>query len=104
MPLFAKPMIGAILSQDRNHVGSIPDGTSNTILALEGGEGIIWTKPEELEYDPKQKIPPFGFVYGNVCQVAFADGSVRAIPRTIKESTLRALITRAGGEIIPSDW
>ena len=104
MPLFAKPTIGADAIRDRVFIGNIPDGTSNTILAFEGGEGIIWTKPEELEYNPKQKIPPFGFVNGNVCMVAFADGSVRAIPRTIEESTLRALITRAGGEVIPSDW
>ena len=35
--------------------------------------------------------------------VAFCDGSVRVLKKTISEATLKALITRAGGEVVNID-
>ena len=37
-------------------------------------------------------------------QAALADGSVRLIDRKLSERTLRAAITRNGGEILGNDW
>ena len=37
------------------------------------------------------------------CNVAFADGSVRYLKATIDPDTLRAMITKAGGEVISDD-
>src|SRR5438477_510375 len=30
----------------------IPDGTSNTLMAVEAGDSVPWTKPEDLVFDP----------------------------------------------------
>jgi hypothetical protein len=81
------------------------DGTSNTILVAEAGESVPWTKPDELEYDPKKPLPKLGGHYGAPgFLAAFADGSVRFISKSIAEQTLRALITRNGGEAVGNDW
>jgi hypothetical protein len=83
---------------------SFPDGTSNTILIVEGGEAVPWTKPEDLPYDPKKPLPKLGGLFPEGFHVAMADGSVRLVSRKVSETTLRAAITPAGGEVLGSDW
>src|SRR5262249_33776644 len=51
-------------------------------------------------YDPKKPIPRLGGTFRQVFHVAFADGSVSALPRTLAPAALRALITPAGGEVV----
>ena len=78
------------------------DGTSNTIAIVEAAQSVPWTKPDELVYGDKLPLPKMGNFYGNgVFNAALFDGSVRALPTNIREATLRAYITRAGGEQIP---
>jgi hypothetical protein len=92
-----------------------PDGTSNTILLVEASVGVLWTKPEDIVYDPHGPLPPLGKVYRNdrllfpveqptSFRAAMADGSGRSIPKTISEATLRAAITRNGGDKLGLDW
>lgn len=102
-PLFEKPVQGRPF-QPRVNLASIPDGSSNTLMVVTAAEGVPWTKPDEMDYLPKQKVPPFGFAYGRICPVLLTDGSVRGMQDTISERTLRALISRAGGEPVGSDW
>ena len=78
------------------------DGTSNTILVAESAETVTWTKPEDFTYDPKKPLPKLGGLSNGGFSAAFADGSVRFLRETIKETTLRGLITRAGGEVLDS--
>jgi hypothetical protein len=80
------------------------DGTSNTILVVEADEAVPWTKPEELPYDPKKPLPKLGSIYRNGFLAALADGSVRTISKSITEKTLRAAITRNGGEVLGDDF
>jgi hypothetical protein len=80
------------------------DGTSNTILVVEAAEPVPWTKPEDLPYDDKQPLPKVGGFYPDGFNAAFADGSVHFLKKTLKPDTLRALITRNGGEVIPEDF
>jgi hypothetical protein len=76
------------------------DGTSNTLQVVEAGpdKAVIWTKPEDLPFDPENpkaalgEIPAEGFLAG------FADGHVQLLPKNIDNATLKALITPAGGE------
>ncbi len=76
------------------------DGTSNTILVAEAGTPVPGTKPEDIPYDPKKPIPELGgYFEGGFC-AALADGAVHFYKKTIPESILRALITRAGGEAV----
>jgi Protein of unknown function (DUF1559) len=78
------------------------DGTSNTILAFEAAEGVPWTKPDEIEFDPqKPMLPHLRFEGDKVCQLLFVDGSVRAVPKTLAENVLKLLIQRDDGMPIP---
>jgi prepilin-type processing-associated H-X9-DG protein len=81
-------------------IANIVDGTSNTLMVVEGGEPVIWTKPDDLPYDPRKPLPKLGGVFDDGFNALFCDGSVRFIKKTVKEEVLRALITANGGEVI----
>jgi prepilin-type processing-associated H-X9-DG protein len=83
-------------------IPDITDGTSNTIMAVEAKRDIPWTKPEDLEYDPKKPLPKLGGFSPEGFNAAFCDGSVRFLSNAIAEQVMRALITRNGGEVIPA--
>ena len=80
-----------------------PDGSSNTILVVEAAEAVPWTKPDELVYDPQKPLPPLGGHFPDEFVVGLADGSVFFIKQDVKESILRAAITRDGGETMEPD-
>jgi len=86
-------------------IASFTDGTSLTILIVEATDAVTWTKPEELPFDPKKDLPKLGLKDAEKFNVAIADGSVRSLKKTIDKVTLKALITRNGGETvtIPED-
>jgi hypothetical protein len=80
----------------------IRDGTSNTLMVVEAADSVPWTKPDELVYDPKKPLPRMADFYHNgTFAAALFDGSVRMLRSNLPEQTLRALITRSGGEVVP---
>jgi prepilin-type processing-associated H-X9-DG protein len=81
----------------------ITDGTSNTIMAVEAKSDIPWTKPEDIPFDPGGPMPDPGGYDPEAFNALFADGSVRSISKTIQPHILKALLTRAGGEVIAQD-
>jgi hypothetical protein len=82
-------------------INDLTDGTSNTFGVAEAAEPVIWTKPDELAYDPKGPVPKLGGIFREFFQVAFIDGSVRSFQKDeLTEQQLRALITVNGGEVI----
>jgi hypothetical protein len=85
--------------------GDFRDGTSSTILIVEAGSAVPWTKPADVPYSPDSPIPPLGTLSPLYFLVAMADGSVRTVDKQrLSEATLRAAITRNGGEILGPDW
>ena len=77
------------------------DGTSNTILVATAKDAVPWTKPDDLAFDPdKDMTKLLGFFPGDVCPVAMADGSVRALAKTVSKKTIHGAITRSGGEVL----
>ena len=78
------------------------DGLSNTVLVVEAGAAVPWTKPDDLVIDPKKPLPKLGGSIPDVFLAAFADGSVRTIPLKVDEKTLRNLIDPSDGNAI--DW
>jgi hypothetical protein len=81
----------------------ILDGTSNTILAVEWQGNVPWTKPDDIPFDPNGAMPAMGGFWPDGFDVLMCDGSVRAVKKGIPPLTLKALITRAGGEVIDLD-
>jgi hypothetical protein len=79
-------------------LANVTDGLSNTMLAVEGGKPVPWTKPQDLTYDPDKALPKFGGVFSDGFNVLLADGAVLFVRKNTAEKNIRAAITRAGGE------
>jgi hypothetical protein len=80
------------------------DGPSNTILVAEATTAVPWTKPDELDFDPNGPPPRIGGHYHAGAAVGMADGSIHLISSTVSPQTLKAAITRSGGDGLGSDW
>jgi hypothetical protein len=80
-----------------------PDGLSNTLLIVEAGEPVPWTKPEEIEFQPDAELQ-LQCLFHDGFRACMADGSVRFVRTNIEPRKLRAAITRNGNEKIGLDW
>jgi hypothetical protein len=86
----------------RQGLYNIPDGTSNTIAFVEAAEPVIWTKPDDIVFNPKQKLlPKLGGVFEDGFNVVFCDGAVRFLrKKEAGEDMVKALATANGGEVV----
>jgi hypothetical protein len=86
-------------------VAKITDGTSNTIMIVEANDkaAVTWTQPDD--YQPDMKDPKARLLREELkgFHAAFADGSVRMLPRQISDELLRSLLTADGGEAIQEE-
>lgn len=95
----------------------IPDGSSNTILAVEcSGMSIPWTEPRDVDvsqvtYDLNRLGPGCGsrslissFHSLNSGQVLLADGSVRLINPEISPEVLKKLTTASGNDYFSDEF
>jgi len=80
------------------------DGMSNTILAVEAAGAVPWTKPDELNYDPKAPLLALGDPSRDTVMVLMADGSVKNIRKSAPPAGWHAAITRAGGDTLGPEW
>jgi RNA polymerase sigma factor (sigma-70 family) len=78
---------------------SFPDGTSNTILIVQAGRAVPWTKPEDLPYDNKA-LPQLGGLFPDVFHAAFADTHVETLTKKYDEYNLRCAITSNDGLVM----
>lgn len=81
----------------------ITDGTSNTIMLVEVDDehAVVWTKPEGLPYNADHPRTGLGGQYEEGFLAVFCDGSARLIPSTVPDETLRRLLIRDDGQVIP---
>ena len=86
------------------NLSEVTDGTSNTILVATADRAVPWTKPEDLPYDPNGPLPVFSQRFSGFFNVGLADGTVRSIPSSISEKTLRNAITCNDGMVLGPDW
>jgi hypothetical protein len=81
-------------------IADVTDGVSNTIFLVIGDDAhaVVWTKPADLDYDPK--APSKGLAVGErgLIWVGLVDGAARGLARDIPADKLRALFSRNGGE------
>lgn len=77
-------------------IHQIKDGMSNTIAVVEVDDdhAVIWTKPEDLVWNPENPMAGLGSNHPGIFGAAYADGSVRAIDKTTDLNTLKQMFTR----------
>ncbi len=73
--------------------------SAGTLMIVEAGEAVPWTKPEDLPYDPARPLPMLGGIFNSGFQAVTADGrSGRFLPKNTPPATLRAMISPRRGE------
>lgn len=82
----------------------ITDGTSNTLNALEVADShaVTWTQPVDWKYDEHQPTQGLTGLRPGIFLGGFCDGHVTAIAAQVDPTVLKAMLTRAGGEV--ADW
>jgi hypothetical protein len=94
---------GLQMSAKQIGFGGFADGTQNTFLIVETPDPVPWTSPQDLRFGPNVPLPKLARPSRNGFNAAYADASVRLVPSSISEQTLKALITPNGGEILGKD-
>jgi hypothetical protein len=69
----------------------------DTILLIEAGEPVPWTKPEELDYNPNNPLPRLGGLFDGGFHILMASGAGVFVQPKFKEEILRDGITRNDG-------
>jgi hypothetical protein len=86
-------------------IGGIPDGLSNTIMAVEATAAVPWTKPADIPFDSKKDLPDFGKAFAKKPQCVMFDGSVRVLNLgQLTATTLKNAIMPADGNVLGNDW
>lgn len=86
-------------------ITDITDGLSNTIMLVTADDTVPWAAPKDIPYNPTGPVPTIGQkAFGSGTNVLMGDGSVRFVKKGIAPETMRALITRNGGEMVPFDF
>jgi hypothetical protein len=85
----------------------VSDGPGNTILLVETvGAGVHWLEPRDLTFEQAAQQINAGEQagiashHGGTAHVLFTDTSVHTLSNETSPETIRALLTRAGGEKI----
>jgi hypothetical protein len=81
-----------------------PDGLANTLLVVETGKPVPWSKPGDLSYDPDQPLPDLKGYFHDGFWAVTANYKRRWVKNEMSEATLRALITRNGNDQPGDDW
>ena len=77
---------------------TIRKGLVNTVLFVDSATPVIWTKPEEIEYNPKMDLATVLNFAGGKASIVLADGSVKTItPDKAKEELHKAINQNAQG-------
>ena len=80
-------------------ISDITDGTVNTLMVVEAGETVAWTKPEDLPIECGSCVPRLGGQFEEGFHALTCDGWVRFLAKEIDADMLRWAITRNDGEV-----
>lgn len=84
-------------------VASFPDGTSNTFLAAEAAKPVVWTKPDDMEFNGKD-VPALGGLFDGRFHAAMVSGDVRRFRKGVAANILKLLVDPADGTVLPEDY
>jgi hypothetical protein len=79
---------------------SITDGTSNTLLIVEAGNAVPWTKPEDLHFAPDEPLPELGGLFPGIFNAVFVDGAVYPLSKKADPAMIRRAIVRDDGQVL----
>jgi hypothetical protein len=93
---------GIFVGKDAVRIADIADGTSNTIMVVEGSNAsaVDWTKPEVFVPDDANPTKGLTGLRPGGFNALFCDASVRFISQTVDPQLLKAMFTRDGGETV----
>ncbi len=81
---------------------NIPDGTSNTGLIFESANAVIWTKPDEMDFNPKQVTTDvLYFDKNDRTFMVMCDGWIISAAKKKLGPALRIIIGPNDGEVNP---
>lgn len=88
---------------DRTAFRDFLDGLSNTILIIETAPefAVPWSKPADVEIDLADPLAKFKGTPKKGFNISLGDGAVRFLADTIDPDLFKAMLTRAGREVIP---
>jgi hypothetical protein len=72
-------------------------------MIVEAANSVDWTKPEDLNYNPKGELPPLGLPGAAGFNAALGDGSVRFFSHATRPQTLHLWIGADDGMVIPNE-
>ena len=70
-------------------------------MIVEAGEPVVWTKPEDLTYDPKKPLPKLGRLSDDgfhATLTSLGPDRIQFIPRSTPEKKLRSMIQWRGND------
>ncbi len=81
------------------------DGLSHSLLVIESKRdaAVPWSKPDDILIDPSEPLAVMGNSHPGGFHVGMADGAVKFITYSVDTDLFRALMTRAGGEVVRLD-
>jgi type II secretory pathway pseudopilin PulG len=81
----------------------IRDGSSNTIMVVQVNDDrtVEWTRPEDWEMDSATPLVGLGNLHPGIFLAGFCDGHVSAVSTGVDLEALKAMLTIAGGEVVP---
>jgi RNA polymerase sigma factor (sigma-70 family) len=84
-------------------IRDIKDGTANTLMVVEAGSPVPWTKPDDIGYDKEKPLPKLGRQFDDGFHGVFADGFVLFFGNETDSDVIRQLITSNGRETVTRD-
>ncbi|MEQ8786078.1 MAG: DUF1559 domain-containing protein [Pirellulaceae bacterium] len=93
-----------VFTGDATKVGfsELKDGSTNTVLLVEGDPefAVTWTKPEDIDFDPEHPMIGLGKAWPDGFNVLIGDLRAILLRSDTPPETIKALVTRKGGEIV----
>lgn len=95
---------GALFDGDRgSRLAEVLDGLTFTIMVVEAGKPVPWTKPEDVIYAKDNPLPKLGGQFDDGLHAIMADAAPAFFPKNVAETAIRAVITRNGAEPVSPD-